>query len=443
MMNTRILIIDDEIRITKSLAFSLKQAGFECFETHNGTLGCKAAKKENPDVILLDIRMPGMNGLEVLEWLRVETPDIPVIMMSAHDNTADAVNAMKMGAIDYLAKPFDMDELILLLKETNSKRQLESEVQYLRQKNSRESAFIGGSQQVKFLRTQIDKVSAKRVRTVLLLGETGVGKAVIARQLHKACSGEDAPFVEIHCATLPENLIETELFGADRNPRGGPRRRGLIEIANAGTLFLDEVAAMPLSVQAKLLTFLESRTYRPAGSVRELSADVMVVAATNSDLEKATEEGRFRLDLYYRLRVMPIEIPPLRERAEDINLLIDHFAGRFADETGTAPIVFSRAARAILAAYGWPGNVRELKNLVERLTILGGSQFISPADLPSEFHSVEPREPVSIKESIFSVERSLVEDALAKSHGRKGLAAERLGVSRHVLKRKMQKLGLQ
>lgn len=442
MLNANILIIDDEIRLTKSLAFSLKQAGFECMEAHNGTIGCELAKKNNPDIILLDIRMPGMSGLDVLEWLNAEAPDIPVIMMSAHDNTADAVNAMKMGAVDYLAKPFDMDELILLLKETNAKRHLENEVKYLRQKTAQDSVFIGGSPQIHKLRMQIEKVSSKHVRTVLLLGETGTGKAVVARQLHKTCSGENASFVEINCAALPEAMIEAELFGTDRNNRGNQKRRGLIDVANGGTLFLDEISAMPPQVQAKLLTFLENRTYRPVGSMRDLRADVLVVASTNSNLEKATAEGRFRSDLYYRLRVMPLDIPPLRNRADDIPLLIDHFAARFAADTGNTPISFSRAARSVLSAYEWPGNVRELKNLIERLTILGSGQTISPEELPPEFRSKEPREPASIKESILSVERNLVQEALAKSRGRKGVAAERLGISRHVLKRKLQKLGL-
>lgn len=444
MKNTSILIIDDEIKLTRSLAFTLKQAGFECFEAFNGAMGCELARRESPDVVLLDIRMPGMSGLEALEQLRVEAPDTPVVMMSAFDDTANAVQAIKMGAVDYLSKPFDVDELILLLKETNSKRQLELEVRYLREQSDRDNVFIGISAEIRALREQLKRVADSRVMTLLLMGETGVGKQVVARELHRICAEEGAPFVEINCAMLPENLIEVELFGADRNalPGVGMKRRGLIELADNGTLLLDEVGEMPLSIQAKLLTFLETRAFRPVGGMREHSANVRVIAATNSDLEAAVECGAFRRDLYYRLSVMPIEIPPLRERDKDIDLLIDHFSGVFAKDAGGGSIAFTRAARAVMNAYPWPGNVRELKNLIERLTILRRGEVITENDLPHEFHAVEPAEPLSIEESMHSVERHLVQDALMKSGGRKGVAAERLGISRHALKRKMHKLGL-
>ncbi len=289
MSKSTVLIIDDEIKLTQSLAFTLRQAGMTCLEAHNGHTGCKIARKESPDVVLLDIRMPGISGIEVLQWLNDNLPDVPVIMMSAFDDTKDAVTAIKMGALDYLAKPFDVDELIHLIEDTSKRKQLESEVGYLRERYTNDTSFIGNSHLIRNLREQIDRITASSVNTLLLSGETGVGKAVVAKQLHIKGSGPDSPFVEINCATLPENQIEAELFGAEKGSFPGlvSRRRGLVEIANGGTLFLDEISEMPLSVQAKLLTFLETRSYRPVGITRERQSDLRVIAATNRNLEQA------------------------------------------------------------------------------------------------------------------------------------------------------------
>jgi two-component system, NtrC family, response regulator AtoC len=444
MKKITILIIDDEIKLTQSLAFTLRQAGMDCLEAHNGHIGCNLAERESPDVVLLDIRMPGSNGLEVLEWFKQEFPDIPVIMMSAFDDTKDAVTAIKMGAVDYLSKPFDVDELIHLVEETCSRRQLASEVQYLRKRYTNDAVFVGNSALIRGLREQIERIANSNVETLLLSGETGVGKAVVARQIHVTGSGPDSPFVEINCATLPESQIEAELFGAEKGSLPGlqSRRRGLVEIADGGTLFLDEVGEMPLSVQSKLLTFLETRAYRPVGLTREHNSNVRVIAATNRKLEDAVADETFRPDLYFRLNVMPLEIPPLRERDQDIEILANYFARRFAEETVTRTIGFAKSTCAFFQSYDWPGNVRELKNLIERLTILYPGQLISVDQLPSEIKSVEPKAPVSIEESMDSVERNLIQDALLRSNGKKGLAADRLGVSRHALKRKMQRLGL-
>lgn len=444
MSKTRILIIDDEIKLTQSLAFTLRQAGMECLEAHNGHIGCQIAQNESPDIVLLDIRMPGKNGLEVLEWFNEEMPDVPVIMMSAFDDTKDAVSAIKMGAVDYLSKPFDLDELILLLEETNKRRQLESEVQYLRQRISNEAEFIGNSLLIRNLRKDIESIANSNVGTLLLSGETGVGKAVVARQLHIQGSGPESPFVEINCATLPETKIEVELFGAERGALPGlvTRRRGLVEIANGGTLFLDEIGEMPLSVQAKLLTFLETRTYRPVGMAREHYADVRVIAATNKNLEEVVENSKFRHALFFRLNIVPLEIPPLRDREKDIDLLANYYAHRFSQETAVKIISFAKSTRAFFNSYEWPGNVRELKNLVERLTILHPGQIITVDHLPPEIRSIEPKSPMSIEESMDNVERNLIQDELLKCQEKKGLTAERLGISRHALKRKMQRLGL-
>lgn len=444
MKTTNILIIDDEFNLTRSLAFTLRQAGMECLETHNGQTGCNLAKEKQPDIILLDIRMPGMNGLEVLEWLQQEVPDIPVVMMSAFDDTQDAVTAMKMGAVDYLSKPFDVDELILLISETNAKRRLQSEVRYLRDRNTAGDAFIGNSAVMRTLKQELSSIASSKAKTMLLLGETGAGKAIVARDIHVKTVGADRPFVEVNCATLAESQIEAELFGAERGALPGlvAKRKGLIEIADGGTLFLDEIGEIPLSVQAKLLTFLETRTFRGLGMPRDLYSDVSVIAATNKDLTEEVKNGNFRQDLFYRLNVMPVRLPPLKERDGDVELLTRYFAQRFAEDAGVRPIAFAKPVGEYLRSYPWPGNVRELKNLIERLTILYSGQTISVDQLPIEIREAEVRVPLNIEDSIQAVERNLVLDALRKSAGKKGRTADQLGISRHALKRKMQKLGL-
>lgn len=444
MKTPNILIIDDEVNLTRSLAFTLRQAGMDCSETHNGQAGCEMAKALQPDIVLLDIRMPGMGGLEVLEWLQAEVPDIPVVMMSAFDDTQDAVTAMKMGAVDYLGKPFDVDELILLIRETEAKRQLEAEVSYLRERNAPNETFIGNSIVIRNLRNELSAIAKNKAKTVLLLGETGVGKALVARELHLKSVGSDRPFVEINCATLAENQIEAELFGAERGALPGlvAKRKGLLEIADGGTLLLDEIGEIPLAVQAKLLSFLETRTFKGLGMPREIFSNVSVVAATNRDLADAVEQGSFRRDLFYRLNVVPLSLPPLRERDGDIPLLTQFFARKFAEESGIKPISFAKSVGEYLQAYPWPGNIRELKNLIERLTIHYAGQTISVDQLPAEIREADVQAPLSIEESIMAVEKNLVLDALRKSGGKKGLTADHLGISRHALKRKMQKLGL-
>lgn len=441
MNRPNVLIIDDEINLTRSLAFTLRQAGMDCQEAHNGHIGCRIAQRETPDIVLLDVRMPGMGGLEVLDWFTTELPGVPVIMMSALDDTHDAVTAIKMGAVDYVSKPFDVDELIHLLNETESRRQLDSEVRYLRQQST-EFDFIGGYAGIAKLRHEIEQIAASNAPTVFLSGETGVGKAVVARELHKRGSGVDAPFVEVNCATLPVRQIDAELFGTEKANGAALRRRGLVEIAHGGTLFLDEIGEMPLEIQAKLLHFLETHSYRLAGSNREHHADVRVVAATNKDLATAVNEGTFRQDLFFRLNAVPITIPPLREREKDVELLAAHFAAKYARSSAVMPIGFDKATRAFFQSYDWPGNVRELKNLVERLSILYPGRTVTADLLPAEFKSVEPKTALSIEQSMENVERDLIRDALMRCKGKKGLAADRLGISRHALKRKMQRLGI-
>ncbi len=439
------LIIDDEVNLTKSLAFSLRQEGIECLEVHDGGSGIILAEKERPDIILLDVRLPDLSGLDVLESLSTKLPDTPVIMISAYGDTKDVVRAIKNGAADYLTKPFDVDELIMLVRETISRRQMKNEIGYLRKKNSVGGNFIGNSPIICELRDQITRVAQSSTKTILLLGETGVGKAVVARELHRWGSGVDTPFIEINCASLPEQLMEAELFGAEKGAYTGAvsRRSGLVEIADNGTLFLDEIGELPLNLQAKLLTFLENWTYRPIGSPREKRAKVRVIAATNRNLEEGVNNGSFRQDLYFRLNVMPIFIPKLGDRGDDGWLLANYFVEVFSSKEGCEPITFSASVREIFQNYQWPGNIRELKNLVERLTILYPGHTISESMLPVEMRGVVTDTTSSYAEHLASAERELVQEALNECKGKKGLAAEKLGISRHALKRRIQRLGLE
>ncbi|MGH1485495.1 MAG: sigma-54-dependent transcriptional regulator [Cellvibrionaceae bacterium] len=447
-MNTiTCLIIDDEVKLAKSLSFTLNQANINCLEAYDGASGFKLADNERPDIILLDVRLPDFSGLDVLKRIRTTLPETPVIMISAYGDTKDAVSAMKIGASDYLTKPFDVDELILLVRETISRKQLKSEVRYLREKNTLSQNLIGESQKMRVLSDVVNQVAHSKAKTILLLGETGVGKTMVAREIHNRNDNKDSPFVEINCSSLPEQLMEAELFGVVKGAYTGASttRAGLVEIANKGTLFLDEIGELPLSLQAKLLTLLESWTYRPIGSPREKNADVRVIAATNRTLSESVEQGLFRKDLFFRLNVIPVDIPPLRDREEDIWLLANFFAATLSNREGSQPLTFSEDVRKIFNEYNWPGNIRELKNIIERLTILYPGELISDGQLPPDLWELSDsgNDTDTIKDALADAERDLVQRALRECHGRKGLAAEKLGISRHALKRRIQKLGIE
>lgn len=445
-MNTiTCLIIDDEVKLAKSLSFALRQSKINCLEAYDGESGLKMAESERPDIILLDIRLPDLSGLDVLKKIRVSLPETPIIMISAYGDTKDAVNAMKIGASDYLTKPFDVDELILLVNETILRKKIKNEVRYLREKNIPSVNLIGDSPKMKTLSDVVSQVAKSKAKVILLFGETGVGKTMVAREIHNKNDDKDAPFVEINCSSLPEQLIEAELFGVVKGAYTGASttRSGLVEIAENGTLFLDEIGELSLSLQAKLLTLLESWTYRPIGSPREKVANVRVIAATNRSLSESVEQGDFRKDLFFRLNVIPVEIPPLRDRGNDISLLTNFFAENLSKREGSQAITFSLGVRKIFNAYHWPGNIRELKNIIERLTILYPGELISDDRLPPDLLYIKNNADDTIKHVLADTERDLVLRALRECAGRKGLAAEKLGISRHALKRRIQKLGVE
>lgn len=437
----RVLIVDDEIRLTRSLAFALRQAGFDCLQSHSAAMGCEIAGRERPDVILLDVRMPGISGLDALETLRHEAPNAPVIMMSALDASRDAVTAMRRGAADYIAKPFDVDELIAQIARAHDRRRNEAEeVARAVEPAGAPGGLLGASAAACGLRERLDRLAAGPAPVVMLTGETGAGRALAARELHRRAHGEAAPFVQTSCATLSEPQLAVELFG-DETP-GAPPRRGLLALAEGGTLFLHEVDALPPALQARLTAFLETGAWRPEGGLRDRRARLRLIVTAEADLAAAAQAGRFRRDLALRLGSLPVEIPPLRARAGDVPLIAGRFARDFARAAGLAPVRFAPTAMARMQAHGWPGNLRELKNLVERLTILHPGEEIGPALLPPAFHDLAPAAPATIEERMQDVERDLVREALAGARGRKGIAADRLGISRHALKRRMQKLGL-
>lgn len=456
-----VLIIDDEPTQVSSLTFALEEEGYRVQGAGTGEAGLQAIAALQPDLVLLDLRLPDMDGLAVLEAIKRKDAAIHVIMISAHGDTRAAVKAVKVGAADYLTKPFDLDELLHVMAATLERDRMTREIDFHRRAVLQHAGLLGASAAMRELNTTIGRVAGSAAARVLILGESGTGKALVARAIHAGSARADGPFIEVNCASLPEQLIEAELFGAEKGAYTGAhqRRTGLVALADKGTLFLDEIGELPLALQAKLLHFLENGQYRPIGSARALAADVRVVAATNRELAAEVAAGRFREDLYYRLNVICLRMPALRQRDGDIALLADHFARKYAHEEAVPPIGFDAAAHRQLGAYRWPGNVRELKNVIERLTILFPGSEIGLSDLPGEIAQspsapdaspVVPAQaghqaaaaPAAIDDTLADTERELILAALRDCAGQKGHAADRLGISRHAFKRRLQRLGI-
>ncbi|HIE03646.1 MAG TPA: sigma-54-dependent Fis family transcriptional regulator, partial [Candidatus Latescibacteria bacterium] len=359
----KILIVEDEPKMAFLLEAELKDAGHRTTSVTDGMEAVRRVEMEHFDIVITDLRMEGMDGIEVLERVKGLDPQTEVVLITAYATAQTAVDAMKKGAYDYIIKPFDVEELKLLVKRIEEKQGLLYENALLQEKARREGLLVGGrSPAMRKVLELIDKV-APTDATVLVLGESGTGKELVARRIHHLSPRRDRPLVAVHCATFPENLLESELFGYERGAFTGATRRkvGHFEYADGGTIFLDEVGELPTSVQAKLLRFLQERQFTRIGGVEPVRVDVRVIAATNRDLEREVMEGRFREDLFYRLNVFPIELPPLRERREDIPLLVEHFLR----QRNRPPDVVSPEAMEALLTYDWPGNVRELENVIE------------------------------------------------------------------------------
>lgn len=437
-----ILIVDDEEAIRDSMKMLLSDT-YDVAFAKNGREAVEKMKKINPDLMLLDIRLPEIDGLEVLKIVKKENPDLEVIMVTALNTVKNAVEAMKSGAYDYITKPFDIESISSLIEKVLEKRSLRNENLFLRQELDKKYQFekiVGAGHAMREIFSLITDV-AKNDSTVLIQGESGTGKELVARAIHNLGDRKNKLFVPVNCAAIPENLLESELFGHERGAFTGAfeRKLGKFELAEGGTLFLDEIGSMPLSLQSKLLRVLQEKEIERVGGTHAIPINVRVISATNSDLAKALKEEKFRKDLYYRLNVIPIVIPPLRARKEDIPLLVDHFITIYNAEFGKKVATFSREAEEALMDYSWPGNVRELQNLIERLVALSKGKVIYIERLPKEITDEEFKEKVfdendlSFKKSFARFEAAFLKRALERTGGRKGRAAAIMGVHRNTV----------
>jgi two-component system, NtrC family, response regulator AtoC len=450
----RVLLVEDEELFARAVARRLEKAGYQCELAQSVADGRALVRQFSPDLVLLDMRLPDGNGLELLGELTVS--GIPVIVMTAHGDVSDAVNAMKQGATDYLKKPVDLDELLLTIEKVQRTAALNNSLDHSRERDSRAVdgvGLLGDSPAMQSVRAQIEQIArlsslAEAIPpTVLITGETGTGKDVAARLLHQLGNAAQRPFVQVDCASLPGELIESELFGHEKGAYTSAQgaRCGLIEAAEDGTLFLDEVGELPLALQAKLLNVLERRMVRRLGSTKERPVPARFVAATNRDLQQMVIEGRFRADLFYRLHVLTISMPPLRDRAQDELLLARFFLSQTERRYGLATRQLTPDATAALTGYNWPGNVRELKHLIGRAALLSKASEISAADLGLSSTKTQQRtqtEPMVDGLTIDAAERLLMEEALRSCAGNVSEAARRLGLTRMAMRYRMQKHGL-
>ena len=446
-MTPRILVIDDEERMCWALDRALSGEGYQVVTATRGLQGIALAQETEPSMVILDLKMPDMDGIEVLKEIKKINPSIPVIMITAHGTIDTAIVAMKIGATDYIAKPFKLEEIKVQIKQALHLSNLENQVSFLRQELGKNyGKHVGQSEAIKEVALLIRQV-AKTDTTVLITGESGTGKEVSAVEIHKASNRVDKPFVAVNCAALPEQLLESELFGHEKGAYTGAtsKKKGRFEIADKGTIFLDEIGEMPISMQAKLLRVLQERCFERVGGTETIHVDVRVIATTNVNLALAISNGTFREDLYYRLNVMRIIMPPLRSRKEDIPLLVNHFLEKF-DPSHTKKI--SPAAIKVLTRYSWPGNIRELQNSIERALIVCQGSEIQPVHLPKELlkSSEETTPPViNLTEGGFSLEemeKHLIINALEKHNYNQTKVAKYLGISRPTLLYRLKKYGL-
>ncbi len=446
-MSNSILIVDDERGIRETLRGVLEDEGFDVETVASGEACLKSVEMNNFSCILLDVWLPEIDGLETLKRLRRAGNDAAVVMISGHGNIETAVNATKLGAFDFIEKPLSIEKTLLTVRNAIRSRELERVNKNLNEQVSREYEMIGESVAMRALRKQIAIVAPTDGR-VLISGESGTGKELVARAIHGQSKRKSAPFVEINSAALPEELVESELFGHAKGAFSGAvaAKKGKFEIADGGSLFLDEIGDMSPRVQAKMLRVLEDQRFESVGSNTPLKVDVRVISATNKRLDDLIENGDFRADLFYRLNVIPFQIPPLRERLEDVPLLIEHFNRKFSVDYGQKPKDFTAEAIAALQNYDWLGNVRELRNTVERVVIMISKQKISAEDLPEldrkkETPAASFRFP-SFKEANDAYQREFILHKLSEADGNVSKAAEAMGVDRSHLYRRMKNLGI-
>ncbi|MDA8210317.1 MAG: sigma-54 dependent transcriptional regulator [Clostridia bacterium] len=448
-MAATILIIDDEEHMRWIIEKALTRENYRTVSAANGSEGLATFADRSPDLVLLDLKLPDMDGVEVLRAMKQEQPQVPVIMITAHGTVETAIQAMKMGAADYISKPFDMEELKLLIRRSLEVVELASEVDFLRGELGKKlkTCLIGHSPAIIEVKELVAKV-ADTPATVLIQGESGTGKEVAARLIHQQSSRSAKPFVAINCAAIPENLLESELFGYERGAFTGAaaRKKGKLEIANGGTIFLDEIGEMSPLLQVKLLRVLQEKVFERVGGNEQVRLDARIIAATNRDLQKSVQEGNFREDLYYRLKVIPVYLPPLRERKADIPELVQFFLSKYDFRHNIKGV--SAEALERLSNYGWPGNIRELENAIERAVILCSEDLLTPQYLPHEMtgetRTVKnvlidfPEDGLSLEE----VEKDLISKALEKSGGNQSQAARLLNITRSALIYRMEKYHL-
>jgi len=449
-MNQQILIVDDEERIRQSLNGILRDEGYEVREAKDGAQALKQLETDPPDLVLLDIWMPGMDGIETLGRIKEQSSPLPVVMISGHANIELAVKAAKLGAYDFIEKPLSLENVHLTVNNALTLSKLEQENRALRQEVQRKHEIVGSSAEIQQLKEQI-KIVAPTNGWVLITGENGTGKELVARGIHQMSLRSGKPFVEVNCAAIPEELIESELFGHEKGSFTGAltKRRGKFDLAHEGTIFLDEIADMSLKTQAKILRILQEQKFERVGGSEMIFIDVRVIAATNRDLQEEIQKGKFREDLYYRLNVIPLVVPALRERKNDIPLLVEHFILEFCAENHKEPKKVSPEAMELLKTYSWPGNVRELKNLVERMVIMTRGSVIESKDVPEPIRT-QPKAQMEIpfmdfhllKDARREFEKRFILKKLIENDENISKTAEVIGIERSNLHRKIKSYGI-
>ena len=448
-----ILIVDDEPSILQSLSGILSDEGFEVITASNGYEALKIIDTESPDLVLLDIWMPGIDGIETLKEIKKNNHYIQVIIITGHGTIETAVKATKFGAFDLIEKPLSIDKVIVAINNALNFRRLEEENKYLRKKTIEKHSITGNSPPIIALKEQIE-VAAPTDAGILITGENGTGKELVARSIHQLSSRADKPLISVSCAAISEELIESELFGHEKGALtdASSKKRGNFELASEGTIFFDEIGDMGLKTQAKILRVLQEQKFQRVGGSRTLSANVRVMASSNKDLAKEIEKGNFREDLYFRLNVIPIEVPALRDRSADIPLLVETFLDDCAEQNRSKRKRITEEALGALRNYSWPGNVRELKNLVERLTIMVKKDVIEDSDIPPQYNPADGDRMQPIEAHFFSIdslknakqafEREFIQSKLSQNENNVTKTAKKIGVGRSYLHKKLKNLKL-
>lgn len=440
----KILIIDDEIGIRTSLKFAIQNEGFDVLACGSGEEGLLLFEKFSPDITILDIHLPGKDGIEVLKEIKNKKSSAIVIMITYLSDIRLAVNAMKLGAYDYFTKPFSIKEVKEAILKVSEYKKIKTSLE--EDDLGQSDAFVGKSKKIIDIKKKIKKIVNMNIETAILItGSSGTGKEVLAKYIHELKYENERPYVAINCAAIPQNLQESEFFGYEKGAftEAKGRKSGLIENANGGTLFLDEIGDMDIDLQAKMLRVLQEKKFRRVGGLVESDFSALIVAATNKNLKEEIKKGRFREDLYYRLNVIPIEIPDLKDRQEDIEYLIDYFIKEYNNKLGKKVLGFEESAFKRMLSYNWPGNVRELKNLIERLMIFADEELIKEEELPDDIISDFSEEAKNDHGGLENAESKVIMDVLIENQWNITKASEKLGISRLTLRRKIEKYSLE